>query len=248
MAIGGQSGEALGESSAPGSRLASRWTERQRVSSREVQRYTRFVSLMKRALLIAAGALLAAVVAYSLQPRVQNSKRLAMTFRRLHILTNDLMMTKPKLTGVDADGNPYVVTAEDAVQDPHNVKRAQLRQVEADVTLKSGTWLSVTATHGLLDASAQRLRLSGAIDVYSDNGYEIHTAEADIDLRTGSIVGNRAVTGQGPLGTFRSDRFTINRSGKSSGRDAATRTKTDDTRINLLGRVSMTIFKHGAKH
>lgn len=243
MAIGGHSGEALGEPSAPGSRLASRWTERQRATSHEVQRYTRFVSLMKRVLLIAAGALLAAVVAYSLQPRVQNSKRLAMTFRRLHILTNDLMMTKPKLTGVDADGNPYVVTAEDAVQDPHNVKRAQLRQVEADVTLKSGNWISATAAHGLLDASAQKLQLSGAIDVYSDNGYEIHTAAADIDMRTGTIVGNHPVTGQGPLGTFRSDRFTISRSGHG----AVAKARTDDTRINLSGHVFMTIFKHGAR-
>lgn len=244
MAIGGRTGEMLEESQASGSGLVTRWTERQRATTSEVQRYTRFVSLMKRALIIAAGALLAAVVAYSLQPRLQNSKRLAMTFRQLHLLNNDLMMTKPKLTGVDADGNPYVVTADEAVQDPHNAKRAELRHVEADVTLKAGNWLSATATRGMLDASAQKLRLLGAIDVYSDNGYEVHTAVADIDMRTGTIAGNLPVTGQGPLGTFRSDRFRIDRSAGV----AAGKVKTYNTRIYLYGHVFMTIYKHGAGH
>lgn len=239
MAVGGQAGEALGEPQASGSQLATRWTERQRATTVDVQRYTRFVSVMKRTLIVAASALLAAVVAYSLQPRLQNSKRLAMTFQRLHILNNDLMMTKPRLTGVDADGNPYVVTADEAIQDPHNAKHAQLRHVEADVTLKAGNWLNATATHGILDASMQKLRLSGIIDVYSDNGYEVHTSAADIDMRTGAVVGNLPATGQGPLGTFRSDRFRINRVASN----VARKVKTYTTRIYLYGHVFMTIYK-----
>ena len=56
----------------------------------------RFVTIMKRALLLAALALIAAVIAYSLQPREQG--RVAMTFEHLGRVANDLAMIKPRLT------------------------------------------------------------------------------------------------------------------------------------------------------
>jgi lipopolysaccharide export system protein LptC len=252
-AQGDPSGDALAESLNPlSAKPAIAWIERQRATVTDVQRYTRFVVIMKRALPMAAVTLLAAVLAYSLQPRLQNSKNMAITFRNLHILNNDLMMTKPRLTGVDGNGKPYVVTAEDAIQDPHNSKRAQLHKVEADMTLKTGEWVNLTATRGQLDEGKQLLWLAGVIDVYSDNGYEVHTTAANIDLVTGNVVGKRYVTGLGPFGTFRADSFVIDRgmprpanpgvkyhAPKSDG-------KTDNTKIFLYGNVHMTILKRGA--
>jgi lipopolysaccharide export system protein LptC len=250
---GDSSGDALAESLNPlaASKPAIAWIERQRATVTDVQRYTRFVGIMKRALPIAAGALLAAVLAYSLQPRLQGNKNMAITFRTLHI-SNDLMMTKPRLTGVDGNGKPYVVTAEDAIQDPHNSKRAQLHKVEADMTLKTGEWVNLAATRGLLDDAKQMLWLTGVIDVNSDNGYEVHTTAANIDLETGDVFGNRYVTGLGPFGTFHADKFKIDRGMPRPASSNAKRhmpksdAKTDNTKIYLYGNVHMTILKHGA--
>ena len=248
------SGDVLAEALNPlaASKPAIAWIERQRATVTDVQRYTRFVGIMKRALPMAAAALLAAVLAYSLQPRLQDSKRLAMTFKSLHIVNNDLMMTKPRLTGVDGNGKPYVVTAEDAIQDPHNSKRALLHNVEADMTLKTGEWVNLTATRGLLDDAKQMLWLTGVIDVNSDNGYEVHTSAANIDLATGDVFGNSYVTGLGPFGTFHADKFKIDRGVPRPTSTAARRHmpknsgKTDNTKIYLYGNVHMTILKHGA--
>jgi lipopolysaccharide export system protein LptC len=223
------------------------WTARQRTTNTDVQRYSRFVGIMKRALPMAALALLAAVIAYALQPRQQSSKKVALTLQRLDLLNNDLAMIKPKLTGIDSGGNPFVVTADKAIQDPDNGKRARLDHVEADLTLKSGVWLNATATRGWLDASgaapaaangarskqSQMLSVGGAVDVYSDNGYEVHTTAADIDMTNGIVFGNRPAKGQGPLGTFRSDRFRIER---------------DKKLVYLYGNVYMTLYTRGAKH
>ena len=211
-----------------------------------MRRYTRFVGIMKRALPIAATALLAAVIAYSLQPRQQDRKKFALAMQRVGILNNDLTMIKPRLTGVDSSGNPFVVTADEAIQDPHNGKRASLKHVEADLTLKSGTWFNATATYGRLDAAgaltpaagvhgkqSQTLFVYGIVDVFSDNGYELHTTQADIDMTRGTVVGGRPVHGQGPLGTFRADRFRIER---------------DNKQVYLFGNVRMRLFKHGTKH
>jgi lipopolysaccharide export system protein LptC len=187
------------------------WGARVRATARQAERYSRFVTIMKRALPLAAVALVAAVLVYALQPRQERSGRVAMTFQRLGIVNDDLAMLKPRLTGVDDEGDPYVVTADEAIQDKNDSKRATLRNVQSDVTLKNGEWVSALAPRGLLDAKNRRLALGGAISVYSDSGYELHTTQAGIDMRDAVIVGDRAVSGQGPFGTFRADRFKLDR-------------------------------------
>jgi lipopolysaccharide export system protein LptC len=231
----------------PAKKPAIDWTARYRATTLDVQRYSRFVGVMKRALPMAAVALLIAVVAYSLQPRIQNSRKLTLSMQKIGILNNDLMMIKPKLTGMDGDGNPYVVTAEEAVQDIHDSKKAQLHHVEADMTMKDGQWLNLTATRGWLDETKQKLRLQGVIDVYSDKGFEAHTTLADVDMRTGVVWGSVPINGQGPLGTFRGDRFKIDR-GLASKHASKAEAKQDKTKIYLYGHVQMTIYKTRTAH
>ncbi len=211
------------------SRARRDWSSRVRLDVRETERYTRFVVIAKRGLLVAAAVLLAAVLAYSLQPRQQNANRLAMSFTRLSVVNNDLAMIKPRLTGVDEEGDPYIVTAEEAIQDRLDAKHARLKNVQGDVTLKDGAWVSGTAPAGVLDAGRKLLTLTGAISAFSDSGNEAHTTAADINMANGMITGTRAVTGQGPLGTFRADRFRIDR---------------DRKLIYLYGNVHMTIYAH----
>lgn len=215
----------------PGVSTRLEWTARARFPIGDPRRYTRFVAVMKRALLLAALALIAAVIAYSLQPREQG--HVAMTFEHVSKVANDLAMIKPRLSGTDASGNPFVVTADTAVQDGTSARRARLRNVQADVTLKQGGWLSASASEGLLDADGKKLVLSGAIAVYSDGGYELHTSGVAADLGKGIVRSDQAVTGQGPLGTLYADRFQIDRQGNQ---------------IRFMGHVKMTIYKHRAKH
>jgi len=207
------------------------WAVQARTTVHDAKRYTRFVGIMKKALLAVAGALLLAVVVYALQPR--GTDRYSVTFKRMGQLANDLTMVKPRLMGSDSDGSPFVVTAAKAVQDPHNIHHAKLSDVQADLSAKDGAWYDLNAPTGYLDSDAQRLWLSGKLVLYTDSGYELHTGAAFVDLapacdpKTGkpqsakatkpgkppprcsatTIRGNREVTGQGPLGSLRADRF-----------------------------------------
>lgn len=208
------------------------WGARVRASARQTARYSQFVAIMKRALPITAAALLAAVLVYALQPRQENSQRVAMTFQQLGIVNNDLAMMKPRLTGSDDEGDPYLVTADEAIQDKLDAKRATLRNVQGDVTLKGGSWISTLAPGGVLDARNHHLDLAGAIAVYSDSGYEMHTTTAGIDMQNATVVGRRAVFGQGPFGTFRADRFKIDRRARL---------------VFLYGNVHMIIDSHRTK-
>ncbi len=214
------------------------WAVQARTTVTDAQRYTRFVGVMKRVLLVAAAALLLAVLAYALQPR--DVKQYAMTFERMGHVANDLAMVKPRLTGADSDGSPFVVTADVAVQDPHDIHRARLSNVEADLTARDGAWYNMSAPRGFLDSQAQKLWLNGNIALFSDSGYELHTDAAFVDLaptcdpKTGkpmsdkaakpgkppprcartSVRGDHQVTGQGPLGSLRADRFHIEKASK----------------------------------
>jgi lipopolysaccharide export system protein LptC len=85
----------------------------------------------------------------------------------------------------------------------------------------------------MLDAKSRRLTLQGPIAVYSDSGYELHTASASVDMRSAMIVGNDAVNGQGPFGIFRADRFRLDRHSRQ---------------VFLYGNVRMSIDAHGKLH
>ena len=185
------------------------WTARTRDTAINALRYSRFVIVMKRALPIAAGALIASVIAYSLVPR--QSDKLSLTTKNIGTIEGDLAMIKPRLTGADKRGHPFVITADSATQQGANVRRATLRNVEADLTLEAGRWLNATAVRGFIDMDKGSLALTGGIAIFSDDGYELHTARADVDLHKGLFKGPVEVTGQGPAGTLRADTFEVDR-------------------------------------
>ena len=208
-----------------GTRTGRDWTARTRDSALDALRYTRFVTVMKRALPLAAGALIAIVIVYAMLPR--QSDKLSFAYERMGKIDNDLAMLKPRLTGADRKGHPFVITADAAIQQAANVKRATLMNVQADLTLEQGRWLNATARKGFVDMDKGSLALSGGIAVFSDDGYELHTASADVDLKKGLFKGSVEVTGQGPAGTLRADSFEIDR---------------NSNQIVLIGHVQMTIL------
>jgi lipopolysaccharide export system protein LptC len=141
-------------------------------------------------------------------------------------------MMKPHLTGADGKGHPFVITADTAIQDLKNPKRAKLRKVEADLTLDDNGWLNANAANGVVDMAAGSLVLGGGIDVYSDSGYVFHSQNASLDLKKWVVWGNNPVTGQGPTGTMRADRFHYDRGAHQ---------------LTLVGNVHMTVIGNKKK-
>ena len=207
------------------------WTARTRDTALNALRYSRFVSVMKRTLPIAAGAIIAIVLIFALLPR--QSDKVSLAYESMGRIENDLAMLKPRLTGSDQSGNPFVITADAAIQQGANTRKVLLKKVEADVTLDKNRWMNAEATQGYVDMEKSALTLTGGISIYSDDGYELHTAHANVDLKKGIFKGPNEVTGQGPMGTLRADTFELDRLTK---------------RITLRGHVRMTINASEAHH
>ena len=188
------------------------WSARARTTALEALRYTQFVGVIKRALPAAAFAVIAAVLGYFFLAR--QPARVTMGYERMGRVENDLAMVKPRLSGQDARGNPFVITADAAIQDAKNPKRAQLTRVEADLSLGRQGWINADAASGVVDMKAGALDLDGGINVFSGDGYELHTQSASVDLNKGVVHGRQEVTGQGPLGALSADRFQFDRNSR----------------------------------
>lgn len=185
------------------------WSARIRTTASEALRYSRFVVVMKRVLSGAAFLIIFAVLAFFFVQR--QPRQLQMSYETLGHVENDLAMLKPRLTGADAKGNPFVITADRAVQDAKNAKKASLTNLEADLALDSNNWLNARARTGMVDMNTGQLELSGGIDVFTGTGYELHSRSASANLKQSVIHGHEPVTGQGPDGTLRADEFHADR-------------------------------------
>src|SRR5438874_1712076 len=185
------------------------WSARVRTTTMEALRYSRFVTLMKRVLSLGAFLIIAAVLAFFFVQRMP--RQLQMSYERLGRIENDLTMVKPRLAGADAKGNPFVITADSAIQDAHNAKRASLKNLEADLTLDKQNWVNARARAGVVDMASGALELNGGIDVFTATGYELHSNSAFANLKQSIIHGHETVTAQGPQGTLRADSFHADR-------------------------------------
>jgi lipopolysaccharide export system protein LptC len=180
-----------------------------RTTAHEAMRYSRYVALMKRLLSLGAFLIIATVLAFFFLQRMP--RQFQMSYERLGRIENDLTMVKPRLAGADAKGNPFVITADSAVQDAHNPKKASLKNLEADLSLDNQNWINAKARTGMVDMNTGQLELSGGIDVFTATGYELHSSSASANLRQSIVHGHEKVTGQGPNGTLRADEFHADR-------------------------------------
>lgn len=185
------------------------WRISPRATLLSARRYSVFVRFMKGALPVAAVALGAAVLIYALQPREPG--RLALTFERMGRVEGDLAMIKPRLSGTDDDGLPFLVTAASAIQEGRGSDRVRLVEVVAEISLKDGTALHVTAASGTVDTKTHVLEVSGGMRLVSKDGYDARTQSAVADLKSGTVHGENGIEAQGNFGRITAERFALNR-------------------------------------
>ncbi len=120
-----------------------------------------------------------------------------------------LSMINPRFQGTDARDRPFTVTAERAVQDLSDDDLILLARPKADMTLEDGAWVALKAEQGFYHRDAETLDLAGGVDLFHDDGYEIHTPSAAIDLNGGTAEGRDPVSAEGPFGQLTSEGFRV---------------------------------------
>ncbi len=102
-------------------------------------------------------------------------------------------MAHPKLAGFRKDGRPYLVTAQEAVQDALHPTLVELHGIAADITLAENGLAHMTAKSGLYDSAQEHMDVSNDVQVRSPQ-YKAWLKSASIDFKSGLYVSNEPVT------------------------------------------------------
>ncbi len=178
-----------------------------------VQKYSRFVSTMKIVLPTVAVLLLALVI---ILPQLRSKPE--QIAGEVDISTDasgtTLSLVNARYFGTDTAGQQFSVTAQSVRESSADKDNIDLEGPQADISLNDGTWLMVGADKGLYHRETQTLDLSGAVNLFQDQGYELHTESATILLEKGRATSASPVRTQGPFGVLESQGFELEDKGK----------------------------------
>ena len=173
--------------------------------------YSRFVTMMKITLPLIAAVLVGLVVIWPQFRDVREGFRIEIA-RLTHSLGGQ-EVSNARFTGTDARGRPYTVIADSAAQIEGEPDLIGLEHPKADVTMQGGAWVASSAETGRFRRSDQILDLVGGVSLFHDQGFEIHSPSARLDLKSGTAEGDEKVDGHGPTGTISAQGFRVLDSG-----------------------------------
>ena len=171
-------------------------------------RYSIFVGFMKVLLPAVTVALILLVVAW---PKfVLDDNRFRLSISKLGPeQAESLTMINARFDGVDDENRPYSLTADMATQSDREKDLIDLELPKADIALQDGTWLALAARQGQYRRERQVLDLTGSVSLFHDQGFELRTESARVDLEKGTAAGNQPVQGQGASGLIDAEGFRV---------------------------------------
>lgn len=176
--------------------------------------YSRFVTAMRIVLPLVAIAIVMLVIAW---PQLgEKPKKFNLNVSKVTVHdSGGQQMINAHFTGTDSTGHPFTVTADKASQKKQLPNLIDMAFPKADMTMKSGAWVALSAKKGVYDRKTEKLDLTENVTVFHDSGYEFRTSAAIVDLTTSSAEGSAPVTGQGPGGNLSAAGFRILERGKT---------------------------------
>ena len=116
----------------------------------------------------------------------------------------------------DLDGNtaaaPQPAPSSDAAD---NESIVNLEKLIADMTMRDGAWVAVTADNGIYHRDAGTVDLSGNVVLFHDTGLSFETEAATVDLKNDWARGDQPVEGQNADGQLASQGFEVRDSGQT---------------------------------
>jgi lipopolysaccharide export system protein LptC len=184
----------------------------QRTRPRKPVGYSRFVIFMKFLLPAAALCLVAAIVIW---PQINiTDNRFSIGFSKIQVSAKENpSMVNARFVGADKKNQPFSVTADLAKNLALGASEIELEMPKADIGVRDGSWLVLTANTGLYNQKDKILDLDGAVNLFHDSGFEFTTETAKVDLNAGVAEGGKATQGQGPFGQLTAEGFRIEEKG-----------------------------------
>lgn len=169
--------------------------------------YTRRVGLLRWGLPLGAGGVLLALMLWP----IFGGEKLA------HVVAENvpnLVVENLRLTGLDAANRPYQLTAKRALEVPQTKNVIDLESPHGELTMEDDAWLTGQALKGRFDQTNQKLWLGGNVELFNDEGSQMHTSEANVDMKDKSAWGEQPVVIQGDFGQIQGQGFRLTKEGR----------------------------------
>ena len=160
------------------------WRRKQNIRMRH---HSQVVVSLKVLLPSLAAVLIGLVI---LWPQLQARQDEAISIVSEDTAPQDQVMINPRFFTVDDKGERLNIVAENAYELPGDTRKIQLNQVKADILSKDDRFVVLDAEHAVYAQSADSVDLSGAVNLYSEDGYELNTTQASIDAKHSGAGGN----------------------------------------------------------
>lgn len=178
-----------------------------RKQNRRMRYHSRMVLSLKVLLPSLAAVLIGLVI---LWPQLQARQDEAISIvSETDAAPQDQMMVNPRFFTVDGKGEPLNMTAENAYELPGETRRIRLNNVKADLVLKDNRFLALDAAVAVYFQSKDAVELSESVNLYSEDGFELNTTQAQIGLKDQNLKGTAETFIRTPAGTAVSDGFEI---------------------------------------
>ena len=171
-------------------------------------RYSRRVALLKRMLPVLGSALLVLVAVWPQLDLLLKSVGLGLPVIDLRE-ARELRMLNPRYAGTDRYNRPYVVTAAIGRQVPNRDDLMSLEAPKAEMLLRHGASVVVTAATAIYQSQAQLLDLFDDVNLIHENGTHFVTQSAHVDVSASTAEGQDPVVGHGPSGDIAAQGFRI---------------------------------------
>ncbi|MEL6505168.1 MAG: LPS export ABC transporter periplasmic protein LptC [Pseudomonadota bacterium] len=192
---------------------------------RTARRHSGLVKMMKFILPTCAFLIVGAFGTMSAMNFVPGIKNIEGT---IGLENGQLVMDKPKMAGFDKNERAYEVQAQKAIQDLAKPGIVELKSIDATVPMGTSAFADVVAGSGTYDTRNEKLNLRDQVEVQGARGMNIRLEEADIDMKTGTLISSKPVFVDTEDAKVTADSVTVLEEGK---------------RILFKNRVKMTITR-----
>ncbi len=160
--------------------------------------YSNFVKLMRWGLPLLAIALVFVVVGW---PKMEDKlvivpKEEIVQKPQNEIGENELL--NPKFETTDSNQNPVSVTALRALQNQENPNLVKLDQPNADLKMRNGKQVLVSALNGTYEQETEKLYLNNNVVIKHESGYALSAEELRLNMKTREAFSDKNVMISGP--------------------------------------------------
>jgi lipopolysaccharide export system protein LptC len=126
-----------------------------------------------------------------------------------NVNVDGLVMDTPRFFGTESQNRPYRIAAASASQRSKSDELIYLEDPKADLLIAHSGWVAMAAQAGVYDKTRELVDFSGGVTLFYDRGYQFVSETAQVNLRDGTAMGDRPVSGHGEGGQIEAEGFRL---------------------------------------